>query len=107
MNNVALLYLLSEKQVKNIYDEIISTETSRKILARTKNISQTEYWQAQAAGFKPEIKFIIRASEYKNEKKLKYDMQTYIINRTYQDGSYMELVCYKDNKICDNIKIEG
>ncbi len=93
---VALLYLMSEVSSKNEFDEPIKTYTKRKVIGREKSISQTEFYQAQAVGFKPEIKFSVHAFEYKGEKKLAYKNEVYGIKRTYEDSGDVELTCSKE-----------
>ncbi len=82
--------------VNNVDDigDIISTPVERKVLADISSIKQSEFYQAQANGLKPEFTFIIRAFEYRGEESVKYGNKTYRILRTYDrlDGN-IELTC--------------
>ncbi|WP_346877545.1 phage head closure protein [Clostridium sp. UBA5712] len=82
--------------VNNVDDigDIISTPIERKVLADISSIKQSEFYQAQANGLKPEFTFIIRAFEYRGEESVKYGNKTYRILRTYDrlDGN-IELTC--------------
>lgn len=82
--------------VNNVDDigDIISMPIERKVLADISSIKQSEFYQAQANGLKPEFTFIIRAFEYRGEESVKYGNKTYRILRTYDrlDGN-IELTC--------------
>lgn len=68
--------------------------SSRTVYADKKSIRQSEFYQAQATGLKPEIMFVIRSSEYDNETKLIYNMKRYNIIRAYDTKNEMtELIC--------------
>ncbi len=88
------IYLIT--YVNNVDDicDIISTPIERKVLADISSIKQSEFYQAQANGLKPEFTFIIRAFEYRGEESVKYGNKTYRILRTYDrlDGN-IELTC--------------
>ncbi len=88
------IYLIT--YVNNVDDigDIISTPVERKVLADISSIKQSEFYQAQANGLKPEFTFIIRAFEYRGEESVKYGNKTYRILRTYDrlDGN-IELTC--------------
>jgi len=96
MNKITPIYLLSESVSQNELGDTINTYEESKVIARLKSIRQSEFWQAQAAGFKPEIQFNIRDFEYENEKRLKYNNNTYKIVRTYSDSGNIELICTKE-----------
>ena len=66
----------------------------RKVLADMASIKQTEFYQAQANGLKPEITFIVRSFEYKGEKNIKHGEKNYRLLRSFDrlDG-FTELVC--------------
>lgn len=82
--------------VNNVDDigDIISMPIERKVLADISSIKQSEFYQAQANGLKPEFTFIIRAFEYRGEESVKYGNKTYRILRAYDrlDGN-IELTC--------------
>ncbi|MEY9980074.1 phage head closure protein [Lysinibacillus sp. RC79] len=78
-------------------------EEPRKKLAEKKSVRQSEFYQAATTDFKPEIIFKIWTHEYKGEKFLSYNNQTYHIIRTYEKSfRELELVC--EVKINDKSK---
>lgn len=88
------IYLITYGNNVDDIGDIISTPIERKVLADISSIKQSEFYQAQANGLKPEFTFIIRAFEYKGEKSVKYSNKIYRILRTYDrlDGN-IELTC--------------
>lgn len=76
------------------------SESERAVFAELKSIGQSEFYQAQAVGMKPEIKFVLPDYlEYQGEKKLKFqdfneaEESEYTILRTFRNGNMLELVC--------------
>ncbi|WP_201009027.1 phage head completion protein [Paenibacillus glycanilyticus] len=64
------------------------------ICANRLSVRQTEFYQARAAGLKPEIVFEVRAAEYSGQPELTYEGTTYYVIRTYsKNGETLELVC--------------
>ena len=95
----SVITLISEADTVDEYGDTVTTQTTRNIFAEVQSISQTEFYQAQALGLKPEIKFVIADfADYQNEEKLKYTPfggteQTYNILRTYRNKQTLEIVC--------------
>ena len=79
-----VIYLLSVTHSTNDIGDIIETPKSEMRFARMKSIGQTEFYQAQAQGLKPEIKF---------------ELADYL--DTYRAGNKLELVCH------GGIRLEG
>ena len=98
MNN-EIIKLISETDTVNEYGDTVTVEPERTIFAQVKSIGQNEYYQAQAVGLKPEIKFIISDfADYQNEKKLKYTPfggteEVYTVLRTFRTRYNLEIVC--------------
>ncbi len=94
-----VIKLLSRTDTVNKYGDTVSTFTEKQVFAEVKSVGQTEFYQAQAIGLKPEIKFIIADfADYGGEKQLKYKPfggteQTYDILRTYRNKINLEIVC--------------
>lgn len=65
----------------------------RMIFANKLSIRQSEFYQAQATGLRPELAFEIRSIEYMEEEHLKYNEKKYRIIRTFDKGEFIELVC--------------
>lgn len=71
------------------------TTNDRTVFAQMKSIGQTEFYQAQADGLKPEMKFILADYyDYKNEKEVVYNGNVYSVLRTYRDGNHIEITVY-------------
>lgn len=81
------------------YGDPIYVLTERVVFAETRSIGQQEFYQAQATGLKPEIKFVIADYfDYQGESFLKYTDYTgteeeYSIIRTYRNNNQLEITC--------------
>ena len=95
----SIITLISESNTVDEYGDTVTVETERTIFAEVKSIGQTEFYQAQAVGLKPEIKFLIADfADYQNEKKLKYTPfggteDVFTVLRTYRTKNQLEIVC--------------
>lgn len=86
--------LVSVTTTTNDMGDIIDVETKRQVFADKKSVRQNEFYQAAATGLKPELMFVIRTVEYKQERKLEFNLKTYSIIRTYEkENEFTELVC--------------
>ena len=89
-----ILDLISTEITIDDVGDQVETTTSKEIFCDKRSISQSEFYQSQATGLKPEIKFIIRYEDYDNHKKIRYDNRFYDVSRTYsKEEEYIELVC--------------
>ena len=90
-----LIYLLSTKHVINeVGDQIETTEKAMRF-AKIKSIGQSEFYQAQAQGLKPEIKFVLPDYlDYDNQEEVIYNGFRYKVLRTFRTGNEIEIVCY-------------
>ena len=94
-----IIKLIAETYTVDEYGDTVATQTERTIFAEVKSIGQSEFYQAQAIGLKPEIKFVIADfADYQNEKLLKYTSfggteDTYTVLRTYRTNNRLEIVC--------------
>lgn len=89
------IYLITKTyKPSTLSDQGTVEEVQRKVLASLSSVRQSEFYQAQVAGLKPEIVFEIRSFEYKGEDIILYNNKRYKLIRTYnkQDGT-TELVC--------------
>lgn len=82
-------------QERNEYGEVTGgVLTDVEICANRLSVRQTEFYQARAAGLKPEIVFEVRAPEYDGQPKLTYEGTTYYVIRTFsRNDETLELVC--------------
>lgn len=74
-------------------DQIEVPGESRQVFANKKSVRQTEFYQAQATGLKPELMFEVRSIEYQEEPKLAFNGKEYNIIRAYEKGELTEIVC--------------
>lgn len=95
----SVITLMKETNTVDEYGDTVQTFTERQVFAEVKSIGQSEFYQAEAVGLKPEIKFVIADfADYQDEKQLKYtpfggSEQIYTVLRTYRNKINMELVC--------------
>lgn len=80
---------------RNGYGEEVQTDGEPvQVYANKKSVRQSEFYQAMAAGMKPEIVFEVMVSEYNEEPKVKYNNNLYRVIRTYSaNGERIELIC--------------
>lgn len=82
---------------KDEYGDPVCRELrTQEIFADQKSISQTEFYQAQTAGTKPEVKFTIPDYlEYAGQQYLIHRDVRYKVLRTYRkDDNELEVTCY-------------
>ena len=94
-----VIKLIAEEESIDEYGDTVVVPSERIVFAQLKSIGQSEFYQAQAVGIKPEIKFVISDYlDYQNEEILKYaDIKgvenEYRIIRTYRQNNTLELIC--------------
>ena len=95
-----LIKLVTSKKTLDDHGDHVVEHTERQVLAELMSIGQSEFYQAQAVGLKPELKFKLPDYlEYQNEKHLKYqgfnetEEQLYTVIRTFRNGNELEIVC--------------
>ena len=95
----SVITLMKETNTVDEYGYTSQTFAEKTVFAEVKSIGQSEFYQAEAVGLKPEIKFVIADfADYQNEKKLKYtpfggSEQIYDVLRTYRNKINLEIVC--------------
>ena len=97
-----VIYLLSTQSKTNeVGDQIEAIEKSIRF-AQIKSIGQSEFYQAQAQGLKPEIKFVLADYlDYNNQEEVVHNNFRYKVLRTFRTGNEIEIVCY------GGIRLEG
>jgi SPP1 family predicted phage head-tail adaptor len=94
-----VITLKKETNTVNEYGDTVQTFTERNVFAEVKSISQSEFYQAQATGLKPEIKFVLADfADYQDEKIISYQpfggvLEDYTVLRTYRTKINLEIVC--------------
>lgn len=95
MNEV--LTLIQQAQGVDDYGDPVITETTREVFARIGSIGQKEFYQAQAVGLQPELKFVLADYlEYDGEPMVEHNGQRYRVLRTYRKGQELELTVYRE-----------
>ena len=90
-----LIYLESIQSNVNNVGDLIKTSKRTTRLAKLKSIGQLEFYQAQAQGLKPELKFVLADYlDYNNQEYVIYNGFRYKVSRTYRNGNEIEIVCY-------------
>ena len=76
---------------------LIQTDgTTRDVFCGLRSVSRSEFYQANATGYKPELVFVLADYlEYNDETLVDYDGQRYRVIRTYRTGQELELVATK------------
>lgn len=81
------------------FDDIgnhIPVESSVTVLCNEKSIGRNEFYNAAAAGLKPEVTLVVHAYEYSGESTVEYEGKRYNVMRIYQSGfEELELTCQK------------
>lgn len=95
-----VINLLSDSTTTNNIGDPVKTPVAREVFADRKSIRQSEFYQAAAAGLKPEVMFEMRLADYEGEESLSYaedpedTPKIYTIIRTYEKNKDMiELIC--------------
>lgn len=90
-----LIKLITVTETTDRYGRTVTTEASKELFAAVRSITQSEFYQAQAVGLKPEYKFVIADYlEYNNEKIVEYNGIRYSVKRTYRTGNQLEIIAY-------------
>ena len=94
MYNEVICLLSVETATNNVGDQI-ETEKKEMRFAKLKSIGQSEFYQAQANGLKPELKFVLADYlDYDNQEEVIHNNFRYKVLRTYRTGNEIEIVCY-------------
>lgn len=81
-DNIVLLVGKAENG-KNSYGEIVFKEQITKLFCQKKSVKQSEFFQAAANGFKPEIVLEVNSFEYQNQGTCYFEGQKFKIYRAY------------------------
>jgi hypothetical protein len=72
---------------------LIDNDTRREVFASLGSVGMSEFYQAHAIDYHPELKFILADYlDYNNESLVKYDGNLYRVLRTYRSGLSLEIV---------------
>ena len=92
-----VLTLIKTTHSTDEYGDPVTVETTREVFARISSIGQKEFYQAQAVGLQPELKFVLSDYlDYEGETLVEHDGQRYRVLRTYRTGLELEVVVYRE-----------
>ena len=95
MNEV--LTLIQQTHGVDDYGDLVIQETTRDVFAKQGSIGQKEFYQAQAVGLQPEVKFVLADHlDYDGEALVEHNGQRYRVLRTYRKGQELELTVYRE-----------
>ena len=90
-----VINLRSYNETTNEYGITNRTVNDREVFAELHSIGQSEFYQAQANGLKPTLKFVLADYlDYQDEKEVVYDGKIYSVLRTYRDHNKIEITVY-------------
>ena len=92
-----VIYLLTTQNIINEVGDQIEKQEKKMRFAKLKSIGQTEFYQAQANGLKPELKFVLADYlDYEGQEEVIYNNFRYKVLRTFkpEDKNEIEIVCY-------------
>lgn len=71
---------------------LIKGDTRRDVFCRLQSIGQSEFYEASARDFYPEMKFVLADYlDYDNEQLIDYNGRRFRVLRTYRAGQELEL----------------
>lgn len=76
-------YKVTKDEIGNDVREKVETD----VLCKVKDIGSNEYYSAQVAGLKPELKFVIHIFEYDGQKEVSFNGSDYKVMRTFSGES--------------------
>lgn len=92
-----ILTLIAVQQHPDEYGDSVTTETTREVFAQLGSIGMKEFYQAQAVGLQPELKFVLAdCLDYEGETLVEHNGQRYRVLRTYRAGQELELTVYRE-----------
>lgn len=93
----SILTLIQQTTSVDAYGDSVLTETARDVFCGLRSIGQKEFYQAQAVGLQPELKFVLADYlDYNDETLVAYNGQRYRVIRTFRTGQELELVCSRE-----------
>ncbi len=81
------LTLIGYEQTKDNIGNVIKTPKRTNVLCKISSIGSSEFYDAQIAQLKPEIKFIMHIFEYAGQKEVEFNGVMYKVLRTYSGES--------------------
>lgn len=83
MDRAATCKLIRKTYSVDAIKQRVPVETAREVFCTVGSASQSEFYSAGAAGFKPEYKLILFAPDYEGETEVELDEVRYTVYRTF------------------------
>lgn len=87
-----IAYLMREKKTTDELHRPKVSYDEEKVFCNVKSIGQAEFYQAQTAGFRPEIKLEIKLIDLTNVTHVKINETIYKVLRTYEKQDITEII---------------
>jgi hypothetical protein len=90
--DIATLIQVSFNQ--NEYGDPFEVTGTTQVFVNKKSVRQSEFYQAHAVAFRPELMLEVRVVDYQGQQQVVFEGKTYHIIRTHSNnGEVTELVC--------------
>lgn len=92
-----IIYLVTKTTETNKVGDSIKKEEKKMRFAKLKSIGQSEFYQAQGQGLKPELKLVLPdILDYEGQEEVIYNNFRYKVLRTFKpdNTNEIEIVCY-------------
>ena len=87
-----MIELVAITHTANAIGDPVETTTKTQVFADKMAINQSEFYQANAQGLRPEIKFKIRLIDYSQQSQFEWNSKPYKIIRVYdKDDEFIEI----------------
>lgn len=92
-----VIQLVTQTETLDAWGDRTITENFREVFCTVSSIGMKEFYQADAAGLKPEIRFTLTdARDYQSEYIVIHEGTRYRVLRTYERDNVLELTCYRE-----------
>jgi hypothetical protein len=92
---------LGNEQSVEIDYELVETVVYRTVFANKLSIKQSEHYDANKLGLRPEIAFAVRVDEYDGESIVKWNDKVYYLIRTYDEQKNETVELYLSQRVDD------
>lgn len=89
--------LIAVTYTQDSYGVMRPTEESTTVFCEVNSVTQTEFFNGGASGFKPEYRFTVFSYDYSNQKELEFNGVRYVVYRTYI-GKFDNIELYCERK---------
>lgn len=83
MREIVEVGLYTETLSRDAVGQTIKTKSIDKVTAVRESISQSEFYQAEQAGLRPEFRLVLYSGDYAGQTSLNIDGDDYTVYRTY------------------------